>query len=211
MATAMGRELIGRIIAHAGLGNATWDGYLSRISVSDFVERFRDRIPTKITGGAFTDRFGEPDVLFGPVDPSFVYKVRSRTEHHVYEHDRAMQFVQYLTRAARVSDDGQSLAAAGELMYASHWSYGQRCGLGGIETDLMVNLLRKHGQQAGIFGAKITGQGCGGVVGVLMRDTDEAMGAVERAMEAYQAAKNLTPRLLRSTGAGIMETGVVRM
>lgn len=211
VATAMGRELIGRIIAHDSSENATWGGYLARISVSDFVERFRDRIPTKITGEVFTSRFGEPAGVCGEVDPSFVYKVRSRTEHHVYEHDRAMQFVQYLTRAARVSDGGQSLTAAGELMYASHWSYGQRCGLGSIETDLMVNLLRQHGQEAGIFGAKITGQGCGGVVGVLMRDSEEAMTAVQRAMEAYQTSKKRTPRLLRSAGAGIMETGVVRM
>ena len=24
-------------------------------------------------------------------------------------------------------------------MYASHWSYGQRCGLGSIETDLLTD------------------------------------------------------------------------
>ena len=38
-------------------------------------------------------------------------------------------------------------------MYASHWSYGRRIGLGAPETDLLVRLAREAGPCAGIYGA----------------------------------------------------------
>ncbi|MGB2985885.1 MAG: galactokinase family protein, partial [Phycisphaerae bacterium] len=185
-AAFMGRDLIDRIIRHGGVGRLKWDGYLSQISVTDYVERFRDRLPTKFKGSEYLARFGETGDPLTRIDPDFVYKIRSRTEHHIYEHARACQFVECLSRAIRNEDD-RALSKTGELMYASHWSYGQRCGLGSVETDLLVNLIRGHGVDAGIYGAKATARGCGGVVAVLMRADDRAMAAVNAAVDKYQS------------------------
>ena len=92
-------------------------------------------------------------------------------------------------------------------MYASHWSYGQRCGLGNIETDLLVNLIRKHGTGAGVYGAKITGRGCGGVVAVLMKATDQAREAIDTAVRAYESETKYKVTVLRSTASGAMING----
>ena len=208
-AVGMGRTLIERIIRYDGVSDLQWEGYLSRITITDYVKRFRDRIPTKIMGAEFLERFGETGDPLGRIDPKVVYKVRSRTEHQIYEHSRALQFVEKMSRAAR-DGDPDTLTSAGELMYASHWSYGQRCGLGSLETDLLVGLIRRHGAEADVYGAKITGRGCGGVVAVLMRDTQRATAALDRAMNDYHTSTKRQPTLLRGSLPGTLMTGAVR-
>lgn len=209
-AAVMGLTLIDRIIRHDGLADLQWDGHLSRVSMNDYVERFRDRIPTKLTGADFIEKFGMPDESLCRIDPKSTYKVRSRTEHQIYEHARAVQFYECLSRAARTRDD-RALMEAGELMYASHWSYGQRCGLGSIETDLLVNLIRRHGEDAGIYGAKITGRGCGGVVAVLMRDDERTRTALDGALEDYRLQTDRPSVLLTGSLAGALPAGVARL
>lgn len=203
----MGRLLIERIIEHEGGNGPKWDRQLSRLSVTDYVERFRDRIPTKLRGEQFLNRFGETGDWLTRIDPGFVYKVRSRTEHHIYEHSRSRQFVECLARAIRNNDEG-ILVEAGALMYASHWSYGQRCGLGSVKTDLLVNLLRKQEGRTDIYGARVSGRGCGGVVTVFMRETDRAKTAVGTALEAYKARTGESAGLIRGSSPGALVAGV---
>ena len=178
--------------------------------MNDYVERFRDRIPTKLTGADFIDKFGMPEDPACCIDPRTIYKVRSRTEHQIYEHARAVQFYECLSRAARTQDE-RAFTVAGELMYASHWSYGQRCGLGSIETDLLVNLIRRHGEDAGIYGAKVTGRGCGGVVAVLMRDEEQTHAALGGALEDYSLQTDRRAALLCGSLAGALPSGVARL
>jgi L-arabinokinase len=205
-AAVMGRALINRIIRHDAGDDVRWDGYLARVSVTDYVDCFRDRIPTKLKGSEFLERFGETGDSLTQVDPDYVYKIRSRTEHHIYEHARSCQFVECLSRSIRKGDHA-ILLEAGELMYASHWSYGQRCGLGSVETDLLVNLIRQHGEKAEVYGAKISGRGCGGVVTVLMRSTESARTALEAAMEAYHERTGKQATLLEGSLPGGLVAG----
>lgn len=202
----MGRTLIERIIQHEGGKQASWNGTLAGLSAQDYVERFRDRIPTKLKGADFLSRFGETGDPLTRIDPDESYKVRSRTEHQIYEHARSGQFVECIARATR-SGDARNLVQAGELMYASHWSYGQRCGLGGIETDLLVNLIRRHDERADLYGAKIGGRGCGGVVTVLLRSTERAVEALEAVCREYRSRTGRSARLLRGSSPGALISG----
>jgi galactokinase len=207
-ATFMGRAVVDRIVKHERLDQIRWDGYLSRISINDYVERFRDRLPTKIKGRDYLDRLGDPGDALTTVDAGFSYKVRSRTEHHIYEHARSCQFVECMNRAARSSDD-RALLDAGELMYASHWSYGQRCGLGSVAADSLLNCFRVQGAEADVFGAKVTAEGCGGVVLVLMKSTEKANVAFQRAIDAYGEKSGETPTVLRGSTCGALVGGTV--
>jgi L-arabinokinase len=96
-------------------------------------------------------------------------------------------------------------------MYASHWSYGQRCGLGSVETDLLVNLIRQHGTPADIYGAKISGRGCGGVVTVLMRTADRAQEALQQVLETYQARTGQHATLIQGSSPGSLVAGAQRI
>jgi L-arabinokinase len=209
-ASFMGRALIDRIVKHDGGGNPQWDGHLARVSVPDYVERFRDRIPTKLKGSEFLDRFGETGDPLTRIEPSFVYKIRSRTEHQIYEHARACAFVECLARAVRNRDE-QALHDAGALMYASHWSYGQRCGLGSVATDALVRLIREHAVEAGVYGAKISAGGCGGAVVVLMRAGARESAALDAVMEQYRSETGNAPVLCSGSQPGALISGVQRV
>lgn len=195
-AAAMGRVLVRRILEHETPGAHTWNGHLAGLSMNDYVERLRDRLPTKMKGRDFLERFGDPGDALAPVEPDFAYKVRSRTEHMIYEHARAVQLVEGLSRGARLSD-AKAWKEAGDLLYASHWSYGQRCGLGSVETDHLVSELRGHGSGGDILGAKVCGLGCGGWVAVLARRTPRAEESLARACAAYQQKSKRAPHILR--------------
>src|SRR5207244_12405112 len=109
----------------------------------------------------------------------------------VYENHRVQQFIDQLDRARR---NPKALEQAGRLMYASHWSYGHRIGLGAAETDLLVRLAREAGPAAGIYGAKITGGGSGGTVALLTGNN--ARPTVEAIAEEYARRTGLTPQTL---------------
>ena len=206
-ASFMGCHIIRRILEARSPAGLSWQGHLSQLTVNDYVERLRDRLPTKIKGRDYLERLGPIDDPLTEVDPEAVYKVRSRTEHHIYENARARRFIERLSRALRTSDR-QTLIDTGELMYASHWSYGQRCGLGSVETDRLVNLLRHAGPPADIFGARVSAHGAGGTVVVLHGDTDRAREAIRQAVEQYADQTSCQPHLLTGTSPGACDWGV---
>jgi len=207
-ATFMGRLLVDRIMRHEGLLGTRWDGHLAHVTIADYVDRVRDRIPTKIKGADFLSRFGESGDALTRIDPTGIYKVRSRTEHHIYEQIRTREFVDTLARAAQ--KDETALPEAGEAMYASHWSYGQRCGLGSVETDALVSALRQLGTSQGIVGAKITGRGCGGTLAVLMRGGDQSRQALNNVLRSYRSRTGHVARVLENSSPGAMKFGVRR-
>lgn len=207
VAALMGRNLIGRILAVDRSPAPSWDGFLSKLSIPDYVERLRDRLPTRMKGCDFLERFGETGDPMTRIEPDKVYKVRSRTEHHIYENARARQFAERLARANRTRDN-QAIVEAGELMYASHWSYGQRCGLGSIETDRLVNLLRRVGLDGGVYGARISARGAGGTVTVFHHDSDPTREAIRGAADEYAHTTNFHPDILTGTSPGAHAWGV---
>ena len=104
--------------------------------------------------------------------------------------------------------DEQVLHEAGQMMYASHASYGDRLHLGSPETDLLVDLIRERGEARGLYGARITGGGAGGTVAILCAaespDTDAALVEVCR---EYQARTSITPRAFVGSSPGAIMFG----
>ncbi len=179
----MGHRLILDILRQDGIPFDAANHKLASVTPPEFVERYRDRMPSKITRDAFVNQFGSLRGLDdGFANPRGIYKIRSRAEHHIYENKRVHDFVTLIARARRTGGDA-ALIAAGELMYASHWSHSQRCGIGGVEADRLVKLIREEGDAAGLYGAKVTGGGLGGELVVLMRNDDMANAALTRVVE----------------------------
>jgi L-arabinokinase len=189
MCAEMGRRMISELQRLDGMVRGPASGHLAAITPAEYVERYRDRLPSKISGKAFVARFGSLRGLNGELDPQGVYKLRSRAEHHIYENRRVHDFATCIVRARRNASVDE-LIDAGKLMYASHWSHSQRCGIGGVEADQLVTAIRKHGPEAGLFGAKVTGSGKGCEVVVLMRDDQEAHAALAKAIATAEAAAN---------------------
>ncbi len=205
-ASLIGKFLIEQMLRSSGEVGDLNNGYLASIPPSEYVRRFRNQLPVKLRGREFLAHFGQPAELEVVVRPDEIYKVRSRTEHHIYENDRTHRFMERLARARRTGEL-DALIEAGELMYASHWSYGQRCGMGSIETDVLVNCIRERGPARGLYGAKVTGAGCGGTVAVLMTDTPAGREALEESCAAYAARTGKKPMLILGSSPGAMSFG----
>jgi galactokinase len=205
-ASLIGRFLIERILKAAGEAGDPNGGYLGNIPPSEYVRRFRNQLPVKLRGRDFLAHFGQPEELEVVIRPDEIYKIRSRTEHHIYENDRTHRLLERLARVRRTGEL-DALVEAGALMYASHWSYGQRCGMGSIETDVLVNCVRDRGPARGLYGAKVTGGGCGGTVAVLMADTPAARQAIEEACSEYATKTGKQPQLLFGSSPGAMHFG----
>ncbi len=186
----MGLRVILQIQEEDGSPTASDRRFLSAVTQSEYVAKYRDRVPQKIGSHAFVAKFGQMRGLEdGQVNAKDVFKIRSRAEHHIYEHQRVQEFVAAITRARR-TDPSVALGAAGQLMYASHWSHSQRCGIGGVESDRLVCLIRGLGAAAGLYGAKVTAGGEGGELAVLMRDDERAQAALCEAMREAEAASS---------------------
>jgi galactokinase len=197
----MGQYLVERLLGRSKDNGEPGPGCLASISPSEYVERLRNDLPVKVRGRDFLAAWGRPPSLEGLIQPDQIYKVRSRTEHHIYENDRTHRLMERLSRARRTGER-DALVEAGELMYASHWSYGQRCGMGSIETDVLVNCIRARGAARGLYGAKVTAGGCGGAVAVLMSNNPAARVALEEACSVYAQKTGKKPAILIGSSQG---------
>lgn len=189
-----------RIIAGEGAAN----GYLADISVEEFEREHRQRLPEEISGGEFLRRYGATPDRITTIDALRVYKVRHPAAHPVYEHVRVREFRELLlSRPDRVT-----FRRLGELMLESHESY-RECGLGSKGTDLLIDLVRKAGPGAGIYGGRITGGGCGGTVAVIgEQDSGEA---IQDIVEQYTTATGYRPYVFSGSSPGASRFGVVRV
>ena len=207
VAALMGRTIIERILAGSDSRGLPWGGYLAQISVNDYVESLRDQLPTRMSGQVYLDRFGALGDPFSAIDAEADYRIRSRTEHQIYENVRVHQFAQRLALASRTNGP-DALLAAGELMHASHWSYGQRCGLGCIPIDAVVSRLRRCGPDRGIYGARISGRGAGGMVAVLLSDTESARAALRESVSAVEERVGRALPIYEGSSASSFQRGV---
>jgi L-arabinokinase len=96
----------------------------------------------------------------------------------------------------------------GELMYQSHASY-SACGLGADGTDRLVELVRRAGPAAGLFGAKITGGGSGGTVAVLAKRGSAAN--IRAIVAQYERETGHPTTILGGSSPGALAFGVRRL
>jgi len=128
--------------------------------------------------------------------------VRAPTAHPIYENFRVQRFVELLDHPEPLFTE------LGELMYESHLSY-TALGLNSSGTDLLVELVRREGPAAGLFGAKITGGGSGGTVAVLGDQTSRT--AVERIAASYFNETGHRPYIFTGSSSGALSFGHLRL
>jgi len=152
-------------------------------------------IDEEMTGDLYMAMFGKHyDEPYTNVDVNETYAPRSNVSHALREHARVNEFIDILKKWS--SDAGEDARLdnsrrLGDLMFASHDSYGS-VGLGSTHTDDLVTLVRElDPERKNLFGAKITGGGSGGVVCVLHRDCAESRALIERVRERYQSMHEL--------------------
>ena len=185
---------------HVRISDQRWHGYLANLTPREWKREYRERVPSSMVGYDFLARFGGITDDATRVDPARTYAVRQATAHPIHENDRVRRCRELLDRGATTEADRRAL---GELMFESHASYGA-CGLGSSGTDRIVELVRKS--EHGLYGAKITGGGSGGVVAVLARTGSRAR--VAEIASRYARESGRETRVLGGSSDGAMSFGV---
>lgn len=185
-----------------------WDGYLARITPTEFRKKYEEYLPECITGSEF--KANHP-VHFDPyttVRDEVVYPVHKATRYAVEENNRVTLFYQILKGMSDDPDD-LSLEVLSELMAGAHQGYTD-CGLGCEETDRLTEMVRAE-RKNDLFGAKITGGGAGGTVAILGKDTHAAQLAVEKIFVDYRKETGNEPWLFEGSTLGADAFGVLEI
>ena len=197
---------------------------------------FAERLPPAgcfMEGKIFLSHFadGHGDEPHTKVHPDGRYDIAGAGAHPVYEHHRCRVFAK-LALAARAIESAsassasasgggfgfdasaaqeetdETLALMGELMYQSHAAY-SRLGLGSDATDTIVRACKNVGPNRGVFGAKITGGGRGGVVAVLLRSGAAGAEALELVRREVASVTGKRPRVFEGSSDGAVKFGAL--
>lgn len=179
--------------------------YLANISPDEFEKNFSKRVPERMSGGEFLERFGGIADSVTEVRPDRSYEIGAATRHPIYEHARVSMFADILRNWRGL----EQVDVLGELMYQSHESY-SRCGLGSEGTDELVKLVREIGGVGGLYGARITGGGSGGTV-VVLGHREEAPASIARVVEAYAEKTGCRPFVISGSSSGASVFGCLRL
>lgn len=177
-------------------------GYLANIPPALFKERFQSRMPGFISGADFNHHFRVSIDPVTTVDPERIYRPLACALHPVEENFRIHLFRELLSQFARFPQKEQVLQLMGELMLQSHAGYSM-VGLGNSHTDALVDEVRKAGFSSGLFGARITGGGSGGAVGILAYGK-EGTAAVKDIHHRYQKSYGVKTYLFTGSSSGAL-------
>ena len=180
--------------------DSKWNGYLCNITPYEFERYYSSLLPEQIIGREFLSRYQGTTDAVTSIDSERSYAVRTPTAHPIYENVRVRAFAEMLTKEL----DESSLVRLGEMMYQSHDSY-SACGLGSWGTDRIVEMVKSAGPDAGLYGAKITGGGCGGTVAVLGRST--AGDVIKEIAGKYARETGYPPRVFHGSSCGAARFG----
>ena len=187
------------------IDDTKWHGCLANVFPAQFRVRYAECLPETMRGNKFLQRYRGTADAVTRVDPDRTYAVRQPTAHPVFEHERVTRFAALLDRGV---EDDAARKKLGELMFGSHESY-SACGLGSDGTDLLVELVREAGPDAGLWGAKITGGGSGGTVAVL--GNADASAAIAKVADEYTQRTGRETFVFSGSSDGACEFGVVRV
>lgn len=180
-----------------------WNNSLSNITPSEFEQYFADKIPEKIGGREFLQKYYGTTDSVTKIDAEKVYFVKKPTAHAVYENFRVRTFAEILKSELNEN----KLNLLGELMFQSHASYAA-CGLCEKGTSLLVELVRQNNRQI-LFGAKITGGGSGGTVAILAKRGGEE--EIKKIVERYESETNLKSYIFKNSSPGALEFGTLTL
>ena len=173
---------------------------LTDLDPFEYESNFRDILPECMLGVDFISTYGSHDDPATSIDPALSYSIATPTSHPIYENYRVKQVTDLLNNSK--GDFSQEKAIQfGKYMYESHKSY-SNCGLGSPETDILVRLAMAEGVSHGVFGAKITGGGCGGTVCILTSNDSNGSMAIHRIASQYQKETGFNARILDGSSPG---------
>ena len=185
-----------------------FDGMLCNISLDEYRKNFARLLPVEIRGSDFLQKYQTLEDNVVTINSDKIYRIRSRVEHAIHENYREKNFQAILSQTKSWVSIHE-IIEAGEIMYASHWSFRRRLGLGIKETDILVDLVRKAGSDNGLFGAKAIACDGGHAVAVLAKENTDNI--LKNIISQYYYQTGLRARLFKGSSPGAIQFGIMKM
>jgi galactokinase len=166
-------------------------GCWANISPDLFRHTYEPLIPAEMTGAEFLGHYGVYIDRLTEVDPLKMYQLLPAARHPVIENHRITKFMAGIKQSDGSDHKEALLESLGELMIASHRSYGS-VGLAEPVTTKIVDLIIEKGKGHGIPGARISGGGSGGTVAVMVSSNE----GLEHLMNIRELIENETGKAL---------------
>lgn len=186
--------------------------HLCNLSTHRYEAIYASTLPEKMKGEDFLRVYGSHKDEVTKINPYHIYPVKAPASHAVYENFRTKTFAVLLTALS----SEEQLKVLGELMYQSHNSY-SNCGLGSAGTDRLVQLVQQAqssklpGDRNMLFGAKITGGGCGGTVCVLGWNSMKTTEQIYKIQHQYKVSTGHLPFIFEGSSPGAGKFGYLRI
>jgi L-arabinokinase len=186
------------------------NGYLATLDHDDYRRLFRYELPERMTGRDFLALHGNTIDNATVIQPEATYFIRAAADHHVLDAQRVRNFCRFLVEAGKHEPSspkvGGLLDRAGHTMYGSHLSYSRNAGLGHEACDALVRLVQRR-ERRGLYGARITGGGCGGTVVILAARSEMADDAIREILSEYERTTGNRPEWIEGSSPGGWWTG----
>jgi len=173
-----------------------WNGYLSNLEPSIFRAGYEASLPEALSGAEFLQNYAHHADPFTTVRAGSIYPVRAAARYAIEENERIQQLTSIFRNWSTQPPDPEEL---GELMSRSHNAY-RECGLGSDRCDDLVEMVRRAGPNAGLYGARMTGGGGGGTVAVL--GADHGAQALSEIVREFGQPYGQTPHVFEGSSAG---------
>lgn len=181
--------------------------HLAELTVEEFEDTYRPYLPETMVGSDFLNQYQNHEDPITKIQPDATYRVAGPTAHPIYENMRVLAFMEHLKAGA--GKNREALVAAGECMFASHYSYRDNCLLSVPEVDFIVEAVRTRGAEKGLYGAKITGGGSGGTIAVF-GDKEALSREIPAVAREYKRLTGLDADIFEGTSPGAIEFGSFR-
>ncbi|KAE8056543.1 hypothetical protein FH972_013311 [Carpinus fangiana] len=187
--------------------------YLCNLSPHRYEALYAKILPESMLGEMFLEKYADHNDSVTVIDHKSIYGVGAPAKHPIYENFRVKAFKALLTSAP--SDE--QLMSLGELLYQCHYSY-NACGLGTDGTDRLVQLVQEiqhsklsKSEDGTLYGAKITGGGSGGTVGVIGRNCLRSSQQIIEIQQRYKSATGYLPFVFEGSSPGAGKFGHLKI
>lgn len=162
---------------------------ISTVSLPKFDKEIKPKLPASMKGRDFLAKYGsieEVDAM-SVVVPGEEYPLLDAMEFAVQGSFFAKTVLSLLEASTFAEGPLRetNLELIGEIMVLQHQSY-SKIGLGHVLTDTIVDLLMSFGPEKGIYGARASGAGSGGIICVLC--DEKAMTHLEDIADEYKTS-----------------------
>ncbi|XP_062163501.1 L-arabinokinase-like isoform X1 [Alnus glutinosa] len=187
--------------------------YLCNLSPHRYEALYAKMLPESMLGEMFLEKYADHSDSVTVIDHKRIYGVRAPAKHPINENFRVKAFKALLTSAS----SEEQLTSLGELLYQCHYSY-SACGLGSDGTDRLVQFVQEiqhsklsKSEGGTLYGAKITGGGSGGTVGVIGRNCLRSSQQILEIQQRYKSATGYLPFVFEGSSPGAGKFGYLKI